>query len=75
MLKDFTLVSSSKNQNLYIYDSIQFDLVLKSITLKVVDISFSIVIENATSVNIDQFIIQDSKIVNSSGIIQCFGSL
>lgn len=69
------MVSSSKNQNLYIYDSIKFDLVLKSITLKVVDISFSIVIENATSVNIDQFIIQDSKIVNSSGIIQCYGSL
>ncbi|CAD8108833.1 unnamed protein product [Paramecium primaurelia] len=75
LLKDFTLASSLKNQNLYIYDTIQFDLILNSITLNVVDISFSIVIENATSVTMNQFIIQNSKIVNSTGIIQCFGNL
>ncbi|CAD8125007.1 unnamed protein product [Paramecium sonneborni] len=75
LMKDFTLSSSMKNQNLYFYDSVQFDLILNSITMNVVDISFSIVIENATSVNVDQFIIQDSSIINSNGIIQCFGNL
>ncbi|CAK68383.1 unnamed protein product (macronuclear) [Paramecium tetraurelia] len=75
LLKDFTLASTSKNQTLYIYDQFQFELILNSITLKVVDISFSIVVENATSITIDQFAIQDSRIINSIGIVQCFGSL